>query len=103
MATAPTVTTSKSEKSLCNLASYALAVAYRTALTVAGCALAARLAFARPMRTAMILGAVGFVVSLLGVGVALSKPELGPLWYPVALALVALPCAWLGGKLGARR
>lgn len=27
----------------------------------------------------------------------------GPAWYPIALVLVTLPCAWLGGKLAERR
>ena len=34
-----------------------------------------------------------------GVGVAIAKPELGPLWYPIALVLTGLPCVWLGGVL----
>jgi hypothetical protein len=31
--------------------------------------------------------------------VGIAKPELGPLWYPVALAVTGLPAAWLGGVL----
>ena len=27
-------------------------------------------------------------------------PEFGPHWYPLALVATALPCAWLGGRLG---
>jgi len=25
--------------------------------------------------------------------------ELGPKWYPIAIVVTALPCAWLGGVL----
>jgi hypothetical protein len=38
----------------------------------------------------------------IGVAGAIAIGDLGPLWYPVLLALSALPCAWVGGKLGAR-
>jgi hypothetical protein len=31
--------------------------------------------------------------------VTIAKPEPGPLWYPIALAVTGLPCAWLGGVL----
>jgi len=81
---------------------FALATAYRFAASVAGCALAARLAAERPMRAAYILGAIGLVLSVLGLVANLAKPELGPLWYPSALVLMTPLCAWLGGKLGAR-
>jgi hypothetical protein len=33
------------------------------------------------------------------VGTWNSGPEFGPKWYPLALVVVALPCAWLGGRL----
>ena len=81
---------------------FAVATAYRSAFGVLGCFIAARFAAQRPMRNAMGLGAVGFMLSTLGVAAAAHRPELGPLWYPLALALLTLPCAWLGGKLGSR-
>ena len=79
---------------------FLLALAYRSAFGVLGCFIAARFAVARPMRSALWLGAVGFVLSTLGAAAAAHHPELGPLWYPIALALLTLPSAWLGGKLG---
>ncbi len=82
---------------------FVLATAYRFAFSIAGCALAARLASDRPMRAAYGLGAVGLALSTLGLIANWVKPEIGPLWYPAALVLMTLPCAWLGGKLGARR
>jgi hypothetical protein len=77
----------------------ALATAYRVVIGVAGAWLTARLAPARPMQHAMILGFIGVVLGLAGVVVAIKKPELGPLWYPIGLALLAIPQCWAGGKL----
>jgi hypothetical protein len=31
--------------------------------------------------------------------VAVGRSDLGPLWYPLAIFLIAYPCTWLGGKL----
>jgi hypothetical protein len=79
---------------------FVLAFAYRALYTVLGCYLTARMAPDRPMRHALILGSVGFLVSLVGLAFTWSKgPEFGPKWYPVAIALSALPLAWLGGAL----
>jgi len=78
---------------------FLLATAYRIVYTVAGGYLTARLAPHAPVRHALILGLVGLVPGVAGVMVAIAKPELGPLWYPIALAVTGLPCAWLGGVL----
>ncbi len=80
-----------------------LALAYRTAYTVFGGYLAARLAPHAPMRHAFVLGIVGFVVGLAGAMVTITKYDLGPDWYPIALVLVALPATLLGGILRTRR
>jgi len=34
-----------------------------------------------------------------GVIFIMTHRELGPAWYPIALVITALPCAWLGGRL----
>jgi len=47
----------------------------------------------------VILGFVGLVPGIAGVLVNVAKPELGPLWYPVVIAVTGVPCAWLGGAL----
>jgi hypothetical protein len=75
-----------------------LALSYRVVFGVLSGYLAARLAPRAPMIHALILGAVGVVLSALGVMAAMQM-NLGPIWYPLALVLVALPCAWLGGRL----
>ncbi len=75
-----------------------LALSYRIVFTIAGGYITARLAPAAPLRHAVILGVIGLVPAVAGV-VAASNMNLGPLWYPIALALVSLPCCWLGGVL----
>jgi hypothetical protein len=74
-----------------------LALTYRIVYGVVGGYVTARLAPHSPMRHALIGGAIGLVASLAG-AVAAIRLNLGPSWYPVALALTALPCAWLGGR-----
>ncbi len=78
-----------------------LATAYRTVYGVAGSYIAARLAPDRPMWHALLLGIIGFVLGIAGaVATWNSGPAFGPHWYPIALIALALPGAWLGGKLG---
>ena len=81
-----------------------LATVYRTIYGVAGCYITARLAPRQPMRHALIGGFIGLVVSLLGAIATWNKgPAFGPHWYPVALIILALPTAWLGGKIRVRQ
>jgi uncharacterized membrane protein len=75
-----------------------LATIYRSVYSVVGSYIAARLAPDRPMGHALALGLLGVVVSTLGAVVTWNK-GLGPHWYPVALIVLSLPCAWLGGRL----
>jgi len=79
---------------------FILATVYRTIYAVAGCYVTARLAPNRPMGHALTGGAVGLVLSIVGAVTAWNKgPAFGPHWYPLALVVTAMPCAWLGGKL----
>jgi peptidoglycan/LPS O-acetylase OafA/YrhL len=79
---------------------FVFAAGYRILISIFGCYLAARLAPAQPMKHALWLGIVGIVVSTIGAIATWNRgPEFGPHWYPVLLIVVALPCAWLGGKL----
>jgi hypothetical protein len=75
-----------------------LATAYRVVISVAGAWLTARLAPAKPMTHAMILGYVGVVLGLAGLA-ATWNAGLGPRWYPVALVILAIPQCWAGGKI----
>ena len=58
----------------------------------------ARLAPKSPMGHALIGGAIGTALGIAGVAVNLVK-HLGSDWYPIALVLLTMPTAWLGGKL----
>lgn len=81
----------------------ALALSYRIVYGVLGGAIVARLAPRAPIRHAMILGVIGTVVAMLGAVVTITRYDLGPSWYPISLAVVALPTSWLGAKWEARR
>jgi hypothetical protein len=77
-----------------------LATTYRTVYGVAASYIIARLAPDRPMGHALVGGAVGLAVSILGAAATWNKgPAFGPHWYPLALVVLAMPQAWAGGKL----
>ena len=78
---------------------FLLAFAYRFVFDVAGSYLTARLAPDRPMRHALVLGAIGLLLSIAG---AVALWDAGPAWYPLGLAASALPCGWLGARLHLR-
>ena len=78
-----------------------LALSYRLVINVLGCYLTARLAPRNPMRHALMLGVIGLILSTVGAIGAISM-KMGPAWYPILLALSALPCAWIGGMLHVR-
>ena len=75
-----------------------LALSYRCVYGVVGSYIAARFAPRNPMRHAMALGGIGLVLST-AAAIATIPINLGPSWFPIALVLTALPCAWLGGVL----
>ena len=75
-----------------------LATSYRIVIGVGGAWLTARLAPDKPMKHAMILGFVGVVLGLVGV-VATWNKGLGPRWYPISLAVLAIPQCWAGGRI----
>ena len=66
---------------------------------VAGCYLAARLAPDRPMRHAMILGALGLAFNVMG---SIAVWDTVPVWYHVVALALVLPFAWMGGRLRER-
>ncbi len=75
-----------------------LATAYRTVYGVISSYVVARLAPNRPMGHALLGGAIGMVLATAGAAATWNR-GLGPHWYPLALIVTALPCAWVGGKL----
>ncbi len=79
---------------------FLLATVYRTVYGVAGSYITARLAPHRPMLHALVGGAVGLAIAITGTVVTWNREsEFGPHWYPLALIVLAMPCAWAGGRL----
>lgn len=77
---------------------FALALSYRVVYQVLGTYLTARLAPQNAWRHVWILGFIGLALSILGIFGSMAK-DFGPMWYPIALAVSALPSTWLGGVL----
>ena len=77
-----------------------VATIYRTVYSVLASYIAARLSPYRPMQHAMALGVLSFIVSVIGLVFTWNiGAEFGPHWYPIALVVLALPAAWVGGRL----
>lgn len=74
------------------------ALIYRSLYGILASYVIARMAPNRPMRHSLGAGTLGFVLSSLGAAAAWSTTA-GQHWYPVGLALTALPTAWMGAKL----
>jgi hypothetical protein len=79
-----------------------LALSYRIVYTVLGGFITARLAPRAPMRHVMVLALIGLAAGIAGAIVATTQ-DLGPNWYPIAIAATAYPCTWLGGWLGVKK
>lgn len=77
-----------------------LSLAYVGVFAIAGSYLTARLAPNRPLRHAMILGALGLLFSVLGTVVSW---DFAPVWYHVVALVLVLPYAWVGGTLRERQ
>jgi hypothetical protein len=75
-----------------------LALFYRIVYTVAGSYITAKFAPYSPMGHAWTLGVIGLIAGTAG-AIATIPMHLGPAWYAIAIAVTALPCAWLGGVL----
>ncbi|HEY5747947.1 MAG TPA: hypothetical protein VIU12_17880 [Chryseolinea sp.] len=71
-------------------------ILYRTVYGVVGTYITASLAPNNPMRHALISGFIGLAISIAG---AIVMRDQGPSWYAISLVVLALPTAWLGGKL----
>jgi hypothetical protein len=71
---------------------------YRTIFTVVGGYVTAALAPNPKMRYVIILGIFGTLAGTLG-AIATIPMGLAPAWYPIALAVLAFPAVWIGGKL----
>ena len=81
-----------------------LATAYRTLYGIAGSYVTAWQAPNHPMRHVLVLGVLGTVLGIVGVVVTWGRADVvGHEWYPIALAVLAIPQSWLGGVLHCMR
>jgi hypothetical protein len=74
------------------------ATIYRTMDGVFASYLTARLAPNRPLWHAMVGAGIGMLLAT-AAAIATWNQDLGPHWYPFALVLGAIPCAWIGAKI----
>lgn len=81
----------------------ALALAYRTVFTILGGYITARLAPHKPMKHVVIVGIIGTIAGIAGAITAITMADLGPAWYPIALAVTGFPAVWIGGLIYTRR
>jgi hypothetical protein len=79
-----------------------LALTYRGAFTLIGGYLTARLAPHSPMRHVLVGSCIGLALGIAGVFAATGL-DLGPIWYPVAVAISGPIFNWLGGVLYVRQ
>jgi predicted membrane-bound mannosyltransferase len=69
---------------------------YRFIFNAVGSFITARLAPKNPMKLVMIGGFIGLLMSTLG---AVAMWEKAAAWYNIAIIIIALPAAYLGGKV----
>jgi hypothetical protein len=79
-------------------AQMAVSTIYRALFGILSAWVTARVAPYLPMAQALIGGAMGTVIALAG-AIGTWNMNLGPHWYPIALVVLALPTAWVGGKI----
>jgi len=77
----------------------AFALAYRILFTILGGAITAWISPESKMRSVWILAGLGQLAGIAGV---FAGWNLSAHWYPLALALTAIPSVWLGGWLYTR-
>ena len=75
-----------------------MVIFYRTVYGSLAAYVTAKLAPQKPLKHALIGGAVALFVNIAGT-IATWNMNLGPHWYSVTLAILAVPTAWLGGSL----
>jgi hypothetical protein len=77
----------------------AVALLYRTIYTILGGYVTAKLAPSNPKRHVVILAILGTLGGIAGV---IAGWNLSAHWYPIALAVLAFPSVWFGGKVALR-
>jgi len=79
-----------------------LALSYRMAWTIVGGWITARLAPRNPMRHVWVLAIIGLVLGTVA-AIGTLPLDLGPAWYPIAVAITGPICTWYGGVLHGRK
>jgi hypothetical protein len=83
---------------------FVLPLTYRIVYAVLGGYIAARLATGRPVLHAVVLGAIGLVLSAIGTIATIGQSAVyGPLWYSLLVTATAVPCSYAGGRITARQ
>ena len=77
-----------------------LMAAYVAVYAITGCYVTARLAPNRPMRHALILGALGLAMNI---AATVSLWGTAPAWYHILNLVLVMPYAWIGGRLRERQ
>lgn len=73
-----------------------MTIAYVGLYATLGCYLAARMAPARPMRHALVLGILGLAFNIAGTTRTWTRY---PVWYHVVSLTLVMAWAWLGGRM----
>ena len=73
-----------------------LVIVYRFIFNATGCYLTAKLAPSNPMKHVMVIGVIGTILAILG---SIAMWDKAVAWYNISILLIALPSAWLGGKI----
>ena len=76
-----------------------LALSYRVLYTMLGGYVTARLAPCAPMRHVIVLAVVGAISGAASAIISVTAADIGPDWYPIAIAVTAFPSVWAGGRL----
>lgn len=83
-----------------------VAILYRVIFTIFGGYFTAKLSASKPMQNVNILGIVGTIIAIVGNIIVSQIPEMAnvlPLWFSIALVIIAFPSVWFGGKLATKK
>ena len=72
-----------------------LVLVYRGIYTIFAGFIIARLAPSKPILHAIILGAIGIIITVLAINDP-SVADKAPLWFGYTMAAITIPCLWLG-------
>lgn len=80
---------------------FAVAATYRALFTMLGGAITMRISGSS--RAVWALCLLGLAGGIAGLWVAISQPELGPIWYAASIPASAIPCTWAGALLAMKK